>query len=150
MVASIDGTHDSFGGGEVAGLGPMRKLEAHEDSQRLREIAQPREPRGRALTVRIGKLGDDMPRLELGGRIEDRHEALRVERGVHAKELHVVHLHSRVREPRLGLLHQRAVVREVVQRLPGRHPREAKAHIAIAGARHVDCGGEHSTAREAE
>jgi hypothetical protein len=67
------------------------KLQAHEDAERLCEIAQPGETLGRPLAVRIRHLRDDVPRAELGGRFELRNERLGLERGIHAKELDVQH-----------------------------------------------------------
>ena len=71
--------------------------------------------------------------------LELRNEIFRLERGIHAEELAVVHGDAGGGEPRLRFLHQRPVARQVVQHLVRRDPRHPQAHVAVAGARgHVD------------
>ncbi len=84
-VVPVHSSHDPGRGGEVAGLGPMRKLQAHEDAERLREIAQPGETLGRTLAIRIRQLRDDVLRAQFGGRFELGNEVVRPELRFHAE-----------------------------------------------------------------
>src|SRR5206468_11018032 len=69
-VRAIDRPHDARRLRQVPRFRPVREFEAHEDAERLREIAQPGKACRRAFPVRIRELRDDMPRAELRRRFE--------------------------------------------------------------------------------
>ena len=78
-IVLADGAHDFGGCRQVARIGPVRKLQADEDAERLGEVAQPREARGGPLAIRVGQLGNDPPGPKLGRGLQLRNEALGLE-----------------------------------------------------------------------
>src|SRR5450759_1814704 len=129
-IAPFGGPHYLHRSLKIASLGPMRKLEVDENSQRLSEIAKLGKPRSGTIAVRIGQLRDDVLRTKFGGRFEDGDEALRIKRRVHAKEFNIEHLNARVRKPGLRFLHKCPIVRQVVERLVWGYPRQAQTHVS--------------------
>ena len=142
------GPHDADGLRERARFGPMRKLEAHEDAELVREVAQPREPRRRALAVGIGQLRDDILRAELGRGFELGHEMLGLDRRIHAEELDV-------EDRDAGSAILAFVSRMRARRAPGRRGTRPASRascacrvlVARAGRDSTSCGGVHATAR---
>ncbi len=134
-LLAIDRAHDTSRLGEIAGLRPVREFEAHENPARLREIAQARETIDLSLALGVRKLGDDVPRAELGRRVELGKKSLGLERRIHPEELDVVNRDAGIGKPRLGRLHQRLVAGEIVEHLVGRDARHPQTDVPIAGAR---------------
>ncbi len=66
-----------------------------------------------------------------------------IQRRVHAKQLNVVHLDAGVGKPRFRLLHQRPVVRQVVESSSGvtRVMRRPTYRYPVRAATSTTCGG---------
>ena len=138
-IVLADGAHNLGGCRQVARIGPVRKLKADEDAKRPGEVAEARKSCRGPLAIRVGQLGNDQTGTELGRGLQHRNEALGLQCRVHAEQLDVEHLEPGGMQPCLGFLHQEPVVRQIVQRLVGRHPRQAQADVSITGARrHID------------
>ncbi|TMH55972.1 MAG: hypothetical protein E6H62_05970 [Betaproteobacteria bacterium] len=75
-----------------------------------------------------------MSRSKLGGRLQKRHVAPRIVFRTHTCELDVQDGDAAISQPRFRFRHQRAIVRERIERLAGCDTVQAQSHVPVAGA----------------